>query len=240
MAGERRDPVCTERAGCVARPHRDPRTRHHSTEFRDPHRRMHHNSLSRPLLRDDRTHTQSRRSETNMCVVWRRCEHHRSPSVRPPSLSVSISTERAHDSHAGFTCWHFDVPHRRTSGKGEDPWPSISVRFASSGSCRAPKLSGTSWRITAVDGSRLVPPSPRPDQLALRLGTVGLHAELGGPTEKSRAIENTLRSAALLGVIGATFVACGGLLGGHVGVLLGLGLGAIVVGGGSGGSRIDS
>ena len=56
-------------------------------------------------------------------------------------------------------------------------------------------------------------------------------AELLGTTEKSPAIENTVRNVVLLGAVGVWIVACGGLLGGRIGVLVGFGLGAMVVGG---------
>ena len=64
-------------------------------------------------------------------------------------------------------------------------------------------------------------------------------ADLIGSTEKGPAIENILRYAVLLGAVGVSIVACGGLLGGRIGAFLrhrprhdGRG--------GSGGSRIDS
>ena len=43
-------------------------------------------------------------------------------------------------------------------------------------------------------------------------------------------IRNTIKSAVLLGAIGSLIVVCGGLLGGHIGVLFGFGLGVTVVG----------
>jgi heat shock protein HtpX len=43
-------------------------------------------------------------------------------------------------------------------------------------------------------------------------------------------IGNIIKSAALLGIIGGLMVACGGLLGGRPGVLIGLGLSVTVIG----------
>ena len=64
-----------------------------------------------------------------------------------------------------------------------------------------------------------------------RLGPVDPEADLIGSTEKGPAIENTLRYAVLLGAVGVSIVACGGLLGGRIGTLLGIGLGMMVAGG---------
>ena len=56
-------------------------------------------------------------------------------------------------------------------------------------------------------------------------------ADVIGSTEKGPAIENTLRYVVLLGAIGVSIAACGGLLGGRIGALLGLGLAMLVAGG---------
>ena len=56
-------------------------------------------------------------------------------------------------------------------------------------------------------------------------------AESIGSTKKGPAIENTVRYAVLLGTVGVVIVACGGLLGGRSGVLVGLGLGVMAAGG---------
>lgn len=52
-----------------------------------------------------------------------------------------------------------------------------------------------------------------------------------GSTEKGSAIENTVRYAVLLGTVGGLTVACGALLGGRIGALVGLGLGVLAAGG---------
>ena len=56
-------------------------------------------------------------------------------------------------------------------------------------------------------------------------------ADLTGSTEKGPAIENIVRYVVLLGAVGVSIVACGGLLGGRIGAFLGIGLGMMVAGG---------
>jgi heat shock protein HtpX len=56
-------------------------------------------------------------------------------------------------------------------------------------------------------------------------------ADLTGSAEKGPAIENTVRYVVLIGAVGVSIVACGGLLGGRIGAVLGIGLGVIVAGG---------
>jgi heat shock protein HtpX len=60
---------------------------------------------------------------------------------------------------------------------------------------------------------------------------VDTESDLSGSTDSSAAIENTLRTVVLLGAVGVSIVVAGGLLAGHIGVLLGFGLGALVVSG---------
>ena len=57
-----------------------------------------------------------------------------------------------------------------------------------------------------------------------------MHPEAGfaGPTEKRLATKNAAQSIIVLVLIGGTIAACGGLLGGQVGLLVGVGLGTTV------------
>ena len=56
-------------------------------------------------------------------------------------------------------------------------------------------------------------------------------ADLSGSTEKGPAIENTVRYVVLIGAVAVSIVACGGLLGGRIGAVLGIGLAVFVAGG---------
>jgi heat shock protein HtpX len=56
-------------------------------------------------------------------------------------------------------------------------------------------------------------------------------ADLTAATEKGPAIENTVRYVVLIGAVSVSIVACGGLLGGRTGAVLGIDLGVIVAGG---------
>lgn len=59
---------------------------------------------------------------------------------------------------------------------------------------------------------------------------MGPEADLSGPTEKGPAVGNTVRYVILIAGVGVPIVACGGLLGGRTGAVLGLGLGVTVAG----------
>ena len=115
--------------------------------------------------------------------------------------------------------------------KRSGSWPFIIARFANSDSSRARRWNGISSRTTAAG------PSPHPRLIrqwrahALHLKPMRPDAELVRSTEKRMARKNTVRSIVVLVVIAGSFAACGGLLSGQVGLLVGVGLGVTVVGG---------